>query len=71
MDLSIMGLWKSMGFLAKAVVILLFGMSLISLWAFIDRFLLFLSAKKQSLQFIAKEIRKNKPASSGKTEGSK
>ena len=54
MDLSIMGLWKSMGFLAKAVVILLLGMSLISFWAFIDRFLLFLSAKKQSLQFIAK-----------------
>ncbi len=54
MDLTIMGLWKSMGILAKAVVILLLGMSLISFWAFIDRFLLFLSAKKQSLQFIAK-----------------
>jgi len=54
MDLTIMGLWKSMGILAKAVVILLLGMSLISFWAFIDRFLLFMSAKKQSLQFIAK-----------------
>ncbi|NMB99642.1 MAG: flagellar motor protein MotA [Thermoanaerobaculaceae bacterium] len=43
-----------MGFLAKAVVFLLLGMSLLSFWAFIDRFLLFFSAKKQSLQFIAK-----------------
>lgn len=54
MDLSLMGLWVKMGFLAKAVVFLLLGMSLLSFWAFIDRFLLFFSAKKQSLQFIAK-----------------
>jgi biopolymer transport protein ExbB/biopolymer transport protein TolQ len=54
MDLTLMGLWSKMGFLAKAVVFLLLGMSLLSFWAFIDRFLLFLSAKKQSLQFIAK-----------------
>jgi biopolymer transport protein ExbB/TolQ len=54
MDLTIMGMWKSMGLLAKAVVILLMGMSLVSFWAFIDRFLLFTSAKKQSLLFIAK-----------------
>ncbi len=54
MDLSLMGLWSKMGFLAKAVVFLLLGMSLLSFWAFIDRFLLFFSAKKQSLLFIAK-----------------
>ena len=54
MDLSLMGLWVKMGYLAKAVVFLLLGMSLLSFWAFIDRFLLFFSAKKQSLQFIAK-----------------
>lgn len=54
MDLTLMGLWSKMGFLAKAVVFLLLGMSLLSFWAFIDRFLLFFSAKKQSLQFIAK-----------------
>lgn len=54
MDLSLMGLWSKMGILAKAVVFLLLGMSLLSFWAFIDRFLLFFSAKKQSLLFIAK-----------------
>ncbi|MCX7830634.1 MAG: MotA/TolQ/ExbB proton channel family protein [Acidobacteria bacterium] len=54
MDLTLMGLWSKMGFLAKAVVFLLLGMSLLSFWAFIDRFLLFFQAKKQSLQFIAK-----------------
>lgn len=54
MDLSLMGLWSKMGILAKAVVFLLMGMSLLSFWAFIDRYILFFSAKKQSLQFIAK-----------------
>lgn len=54
MDLSLMGLWSKMGFLAKAVVFLLLGMSLLSFWAFIDRLIVFISAKKQSLQFITK-----------------
>ncbi len=54
MDLSIQGLWASMGFLARVVVVLLFIMSLLSIWVFIDRFILFYSAKKQSLQFLAK-----------------
>lgn len=54
MDLSITGLWHSMGFLARAVTIILMFMSLISIWVFIDRFILFRSAKKQSLQFIGK-----------------
>lgn len=54
MDLSPMGLWASMGVLAKGVAIILLIMSLISIWVFIDRLMLFLSAKKQSLAFIGK-----------------
>ncbi len=54
MDLTLMGLWSKMGILAKMVVFLLLIMSLLSLWAFIDRLILFLSAKKQSLAFISK-----------------
>ena len=54
MDLSITGLWHSMGFLARAVSVILLFMSLISIWVFIDRFILFRSAKKQSLQFVTK-----------------
>jgi biopolymer transport protein ExbB/TolQ len=54
MDLSPTGLWQSMGFLARTVTIVLMFMSLMSIWVFIDRFLLFRSAKKQSLQFVAK-----------------
>lgn len=54
MDLSLTGLWASMGLMAKAVVFVLMIMSLISIWVFIDRFILFLSAKKQSLAFIGK-----------------
>ncbi len=52
MDLSLTGLWASMGLMAKAVVFVLMIMSLISSWVFIYRFILFLSAKKQSLAFI-------------------
>jgi biopolymer transport protein ExbB/biopolymer transport protein TolQ len=43
-----------MGYLAKGVVVVLLIMSLISIWVFIDRLMLFLSAKKQSLVFIGK-----------------
>jgi biopolymer transport protein ExbB/TolQ len=54
MDLSIQGLWGSMGFLARAVTLMLLVMSLLSIWVFIDRFLLFRAAKKQSLLFVTK-----------------
>jgi biopolymer transport protein ExbB/biopolymer transport protein TolQ len=43
-----------MGFLAKTVTVMLLVMSLLSIWIFIDRFLLFRSSKKQSLQFVTK-----------------
>lgn len=54
MDLSISGLWASMGLLAKGVVIVMLVMSLLSIWVFIDRLMLYMSAKKQSLAFIGK-----------------
>lgn len=54
MDLSIQGLWGSMGLLAKGVTVILLVMSLLSIWVFIDRFMLFRSAKKQSLLFVTK-----------------
>lgn len=54
MDLTLMGLWTHMGILAKAVAILLFCMSLLSFWVFVDRLLLFRSAKKESFQFSTK-----------------
>ncbi|MGA9753014.1 MAG: MotA/TolQ/ExbB proton channel family protein [Acidobacteriota bacterium] len=54
MGFSIIDLWNSMGFLAKSVAMLLMLMSLISIWVFIDRFIVFRSAKKQSLEFIGK-----------------
>ena len=54
MDLSIQGLWASMGFLARTVTVMLLVMSLLSIWIFIDRYLLFRSSKKQSLQFVTK-----------------
>jgi biopolymer transport protein ExbB/biopolymer transport protein TolQ len=43
-----------MGFLARTVTVMLLVMSLLSIWIFIDRYLLFRSSKKQSLQFVTK-----------------
>jgi len=54
MSFSIIDLWNQMGWLAKSVAIILLFMNLISIWVFIDRFILFRSAKKQSLQFVSK-----------------
>lgn len=63
MDLSIGGLWNAMGLLAKGVVIIMLVMSLLSIWVFIDRLMLFISAKNQSKIFTGKAaglIRQNK-----------
>jgi len=54
MSFSIIDLWHQMGWLAKGVVIVLLVMNLIALWIFIDRFIVFRAAKKQSLLFISK-----------------
>lgn len=51
MDLSLVGLWTSMGYLAKGVVIILALMSIYSLGVMIERYLAFSGAKKQSLTF--------------------
>lgn len=51
MDMSVMGLWQSMGFIARAVVILLLALSVYSLTLSGERWWKFRSAKKQSLQF--------------------
>ncbi len=51
---SPLGLWNNMGGLAKAVVIVLFIMSIWSLAVMIDRALYFAAARKQSREFAPK-----------------
>ena len=51
MQISLIELWHSMGFLAKGVVWALVIMSVWSLWIAIDKWILFRKAKKQSMQF--------------------
>ncbi|MHB1023155.1 MAG: MotA/TolQ/ExbB proton channel family protein [Acidobacteriaceae bacterium] len=51
---DVMGLWHNMGTLAKAVVVLLFVMSIWSLAVMIDRALYFSAARKQSREFAPK-----------------
>ena len=48
---SPMGLWQHMGWLARAVAIILFIESIWSLAVMIDRYLYFSAARKQSREF--------------------
>jgi len=49
---SVWEIWMQMGFLAKSVAIMLILMSIYSLGLFIERFLLFRAAKKQSIEYL-------------------
>jgi biopolymer transport protein ExbB/TolQ len=51
MDMSPLALWESMGFIARAVVIILAIMSVWSLAISVERWIVFARAKKQSLAF--------------------
>lgn len=51
---SPMGLWEHMGYLAKAVAIVLFIESIWSLAVMIDRYIYFTAARKQSREFAPK-----------------
>jgi biopolymer transport protein ExbB/TolQ len=51
---SVTGLWGNMGYFAKAVVIILFIMSIWSLAVIIDRALYYSAARKQSREFAPK-----------------
>ncbi len=52
MDMSAQGLWESMGFVGKAVAVLMALMSIYSLWVMVERFIVFQQAKNQSLKVI-------------------
>lgn len=52
MDMSLTGLWNSMGYTAKTVVIVLLIMSVYSIWVMIERYILFTQAKNQSLKLL-------------------
>jgi biopolymer transport protein ExbB/biopolymer transport protein TolQ len=52
MDMSLSALWTSMSPMAKGVVILMFIMSVYSLWVMIERFVVYTQAKNQSLKLL-------------------
>jgi len=51
MSFDLLGMWRTMGLLAKGVVIILFIMSAWSIGVMIDRYMAFSGAKKQSRTF--------------------
>src|SRR3954454_3676051 len=52
MDMSLLGLWNSMGMLAKGVVVLMAIMSIYSIWVMVERYITFNRAKNQSLKLL-------------------
>lgn len=52
MDMSPVGLWNSMGMIAKSVVILMALMSVYSIWVMVERYIVFQQAKNQSLKLL-------------------
>ncbi|HXI13282.1 MAG TPA: MotA/TolQ/ExbB proton channel family protein [Thermoanaerobaculia bacterium] len=52
MDMSPVALWNSMGFVGKAVVVLMALMSVYSLWVMVERMIVYTQAKNQSLKLI-------------------
>jgi biopolymer transport protein ExbB/TolQ len=53
MDFSLIGLWSQMGFVARAVVIILLGMSMWAIGIALERFITFGKGRRRSLEFIA------------------
>jgi len=65
MDFGPVGLWNSMGLIAKLVSIILLLLSVYSLTVAVERWLLYNKAKKQSLSFaklVTGYLKQNKPA---------
>ena len=61
MEFTPLGIWTSMGLLAKVVVTILGLMSIYSLGLMIERWLTFRAAKKQSLEFAIQATKFLKP----------
>ena len=52
MDTNLSAMWTSMSWLAKGVVVLMFVMSVYSIWVMVERFIVFTRAKNQSLKLL-------------------
>ncbi len=64
MDFGPVGLWNSMGGIARAVSLILLGLSIYSLTVSVERFLVFKWAKQQSLEFarlVTQFLKQNRP----------
>jgi biopolymer transport protein ExbB len=52
MDTNLNAMWTSMSWLAKGVVVLMFVMSVYSIWVMVERYIVFTRAKNQSLKLL-------------------
>ena len=64
MEFGPVALWESMGLFAKAVSLILIGLSIYSITVSIERWLVYRAAKKQSLEFakqVTQFLKQNRP----------
>jgi biopolymer transport protein ExbB/TolQ len=57
MNMSLFEMWKSMGFLAKGVAIILIGLSIYSISVMIEKFMSYRASRKQSIEFLPELVK--------------
>ena len=57
MNMSLWEMWKSMGFLAKGVAIILIALSIYSISVMIEKFMTYRASRKQSIEFLPELVR--------------
>lgn len=57
MNMSLTEMWTSMGWIAKGVILILFILSIYSVYVMIEKFMTYQASKKQSIQFLPELVR--------------
>jgi biopolymer transport protein ExbB/biopolymer transport protein TolQ len=57
MNMTFAEMWNSMGWIAKGVILILFGLSIYSVYVMIEKFMTYQASKKQSIQFLPELVK--------------
>lgn len=57
MNMTFTEMWQSMGYVAKTVILILFGLSIYSVYVMIEKFMTYQASKKQSIQFLPELVK--------------
>ncbi len=57
MNMTFAEMWNSMGWIAKGVILILFALSIYSVYVMIEKFMTYQASKKQSIQFLPELVK--------------